>query len=142
MLTDHCIYTIRQSDELRAVAADNGHARYTEGKRWVSAKRMVDAARRWQSNDHVPIIFAPAEDTRSLFAWAILRNLTLSAKTTTYEFSHLLLFDDPPLKTALCKVSNGKSLDYAFNRPYAICRTPSFLADEVERFAMCALGLH
>ncbi len=148
MLTDLCIYTIKQSDDLLQVAAGDGSASFKEGKRWVSANELVANARRWY--DHVPIFFAPAEATGELFAWAVLDDVTLRDNTTTYTFSRLQLFDDliemqiienRPLKTTLYKASNNTPLDKGFIRPYAICRTPAVLEEMLEQFAKHALGL-
>ena len=127
VLTDLCIYTIRQSEELRAVAASDRRATYSEGKRWSWAKRIVDAGRR--TGARVPIIFAPAEATRYLIAWALLDEVTLDEKTTLYTFSQLQLFTKRRRKTTLRKARNGEPLHQMFIRPYSICRTPGYLED-------------
>ena len=117
MLPDLCIYTIKQSDDLRKVATGDGSATFKENKPWVSASELVAEASR--ANDRVPVLFAPAEATGCLFAWALLDDVVLDEKTTTYSFSQLQLFDGlidmgiiqtPPLKTILRKASDNTSL--------------------------------
>jgi hypothetical protein len=125
MLTDLCIYTIRHSDDLRECLASGGRDKFSEGRRWGRAKELVDEAKR--NGDRVPIIFAPAERTGHLIAWALLDDVLLDERTT-YVFSELEFFKPRPRKTTLRKASNGEPLDPWFIRPYAICKTPKSLS--------------
>jgi hypothetical protein len=75
-------------------------------------------------------VFAPAEGTRDLFAWAVLDEV-IPDETSSYTFSELRLSDPQPHKTTLKKASDGKPLGEWFIRPYAICQTPNFLRDHV-----------
>lgn len=128
MLTENCIYTIRNSSHLRKSHANGRCDEYEEDRNWKTGKRLLDEAHR--SGRRLPIIFAPAEDTRQLFAWAFIDGIAPGA-TTRYSFSELRLFadGDRPAKSTRRKASNGERLDKNFNRPYAICRTPSYLAE-------------
>ncbi|HEX5273524.1 MAG TPA: hypothetical protein VFW33_23675 [Gemmataceae bacterium] len=126
MLTDLCVYTLKQSDDLRAALEDGGRATYTERKKWVRAKQLVDNAKRTEKR--LPVIFAPAEWTRYLLAWALLDEVVLD-EGTAYTFSGLQMFDPQPRKTSLKKASNGAPLDPGFIRPYAICQTPDYLME-------------
>jgi hypothetical protein len=72
MLTQFCVYTIRQSEDLKAIARAEGTGGFKEGKAWVSGDRLLKEARR--NGECLPILFAPAEGTRYLFAWALLEN--------------------------------------------------------------------
>jgi hypothetical protein len=98
MLTDLCIYTIKHSDDLRATLNAGGHDTYKEGKKWARAKRLLKDAKR--VGKRLPVVFAPAEATRHLFAWALLDDVNASEEST-YTFSELQLFDPRPLKTTL-----------------------------------------
>jgi hypothetical protein len=89
---------------------------------------MVESARR--SGKRVPIIFAPAEGTRYLVAWALLDDVVIEDKTTAYTFSELRFFKNRHLKTSLSKASNGEPLAEMFIRPLAFCRTPEYLDQE------------
>jgi hypothetical protein len=125
MFTDLCIYTIKHSEHLRASLDKGGRDSYTERKKWVRAKKLLESAKR--AGQRLPIIFAPAEATGHLFAWALLDEV-VPAKATTYSFSELRMFTKQPLKTSLRKDRDGEPLAEGFIRPYAICRTPHYLA--------------
>jgi hypothetical protein len=127
MLTDLCVYTIKHSDDLRATLAKGGCDTYTERKSWTRAKQLLDSAKR--SGQRLPIIFAPAEETFHLFAWALLNDV-VPGSTTDYSFSELRLFAVQPLKTTLVKARDGEPLAEKFIRPYAICKTPPYLAEQ------------
>lgn len=126
MLTDLCIYTIKHSDDLRTTLASGGGGTYTERKKWARGKRLLDEARR--TGKRLPIIFAAAEGTFDLFAWAILDEVVPDL-ITSYTFSELRLFDPQPQKSTLKKASNGEPLAEWFIRPYAICQTPDYLLE-------------
>lgn len=127
MLTDLCIYTIKHSDDLRATLANGGRDTYRERKKWVRAKQLLDEAKR--AGKRLPVIFAPAEGTFHLFAWALLDEV-LPDETSSYTFSELQLFDPQPHKSTLRKASDGEPLDEWFIRPYAICQTPNYLIQQ------------
>ena len=124
-LTSLCVYTIKHSDNLRDTLNRGGHDTYTERKKWVRAKTLLDEAAR--EGKRLPIVFAPAQSTMRLFAWALLDEI-VPDETSSYTFSDLRLFDPQPLKSTLRKASDGEPLDEGFIRPYAICRTPPDLA--------------
>lgn len=126
MLTDNCIYTIRRSRDLEECLANGRRGGFEEQREWKAGKQLLDEARR--SGKRLPIIFAPAEDTRRLFAWALIDEIA-SGPTTSYSFSELQLLADRPIKSVLKKARDGTQLNEWFIRPYAICQTPSFLAN-------------
>jgi transcriptional regulator with XRE-family HTH domain len=128
MLTDLCIYTIKQSDDLRASLANGGCGTFTERKKWVRARQLLEEAKR--AGKRLPVIFAPAEATRHLFAWALLDEI-VPDEESAYTFSGLRLFDPQPLKATLKKASDGEPLDPWFIRPYAICQTPDYLLEQL-----------
>jgi len=131
MLTDLCVYTIKHSDNLRRSDERGGRDTYTENKRWVRTRNLLDVAKR--SGETLPVVFAPAEGTRTLFAWAILEEVVVGEKTTRYTFSNLRPFSKRYRKSRLKKASDGESLAQDFIRPYAICVTPSFLKSTAEK---------
>src|SRR5207245_2305162 len=100
MLTDLCIYTIKHSDDLRASLANGGRDTYSERRKWVKAKQLLDEGKR--TGKRLPVIFAPAEGTFHLFAWALLDEI-VPDETSSYTFSELRLFDQQPHKTTLKK---------------------------------------
>jgi hypothetical protein len=127
MLTDLCIYTIKHSDDLRATLGNGGRGTYTERKKWVRAKQLLEEAKR--AGKRLPVIFAPAEGTIHLFAWALLDDV-VPDKTSSYTFSELRLFGPQPHKTTLRKASDGEPLDEWFIGPYVICQTPDYLVEQ------------
>lgn len=137
ILSDLSVYTIKHSNDLRATFENGGRGTYTERRRWVRAKQLLDEANR--TGNRLPIIFAPAEATFDLFAWALLDEITMT-ETTCYTFSHLRLFAPQPRKSTLRKASDGQALDDRFIFPYAICVTPSYLQGELGPSAEPIIG--
>ena len=127
MLSELCVYTIKHSDDLRATLANGGRGTYTERKKWVRAKQLLEEAKR--TGKRLPVIFAPAEGTFQLFAWALLDEV-VPDETSSYTFSELRLFDGQHHKSTLRKASDGEPLDEQFIRPYAICQTPDYLVEQ------------
>jgi hypothetical protein len=124
MFTEHCIYTIRHSRDLEDCYANDGRGQFEERREWKTGKRLLDDAHR--SGMRLPIIFAPAENTRRLFGWALIDDI-VPGTTTRYSFSELRPFADRPAKSTLKTARDGKRLSKSFIRPYAICETPSHL---------------
>lgn len=120
MLTENCIYTIRHSRDLEECYVNGATGQFEERREWKTGRRLLEDARR--SGKRLPIIFAPAESTSSLIAWAMIDDIVLGA-TTRYSFSELRLFDNRPSKSTLKTARDGKRLSKSFIRPYAICRT-------------------
>ena len=125
VLTSHCIYTIKHSSDLLELSAGGG-GRYSVGLCWVTGKKMVDEAR--ISGERVPIIFAPAQATEYLFAWALLDDVALRRNTTTYSFSSFCFLPEETYKKKSLIRWNGKRLHANYIKHYAICKTPSFIA--------------
>jgi hypothetical protein len=116
-----CIYTIKHSRDLLKRRRGTFH----ENRRWTTARRLLERAQ----GDHqlLAVVFAQAEFTDDLVAWAYLTDIQIDNDGTNYTFSKLTRFEPPfPKKTDLFK-RNGKRLSAEFIRPYAICQTPPFL---------------
>lgn len=126
--TKRCVYTIRHSDKLREVALAGGSDTFEAGQSWKQVKQILNQAK--GDGLQVPVVFARAEDTSDLFAWAVLEDIALRDEKprTRYRFSSLQLLKKPPPKTSLRKAFNGESLAAGFIRPYAICLTPEWIA--------------
>ena len=88
-LTDLCMYAIKHSNDLLEGKSDTFH----EKKRWASAKRLLDEAKR--NKKQVPVIFSPAEETYHLCAWALLEKIDITRNGTSYTFSKLRRFKSP-----------------------------------------------
>jgi hypothetical protein len=125
IFSNFCIYTIRDSSLLRDAFQRDGRGNFTEQKRWVAGKRLLDQAK--GRGEELAIVFAPAEGTKRLFAWGRLEKIQVQEDQTKYFFKDLTLLDSGPLKTTLKKRSDGKALSPGFIRPYAICHKPKFV---------------
>lgn len=123
VLTEFCVYTIKHSaDLIEALRAGRGE--FSEQKPWVKAKQLLEDAN--SLGQRLPIIFAPAEFTRFLFAWALLDTVEIDqdSASTMYTFSNVRCFS--PLKTTL-KKQDGNPIAPGFIKPYALCITPPLL---------------
>lgn len=127
MLSNLCIYAIKKSSDLDRAIEDGGADCFKENKLWIRAKRLLATATK--HGQRLAVIFAPAEATKRLYAWALLDDVKLhpATKTTNYKFSHLKLFNPRPSKTSLRKARNSRPIEAGFIRSYAICITPDKL---------------
>jgi hypothetical protein len=116
-----CVYTIKQSKDLVEGRKDTFH----ENKSWTTAKRLLADAER--DNESVIIVFAEAEKTDALVAWAVLEDIQITDDGTDYTFSKLARFKKPFRHKSDLRKRDGKPLSKNFIRPYAICRKPKFL---------------
>ena len=117
-----CIYTIKHSDDLVQGRSDT----FREKRAWVTAKRLVDQADR--DGESVAVLFAAAERTDKLVAWAVLETVHITPEGTDYTFSNLTRFKEPLRPKTDLRKRNGEPLSQNFIRPYAICRKPRFVA--------------
>lgn len=124
---DTCVYTIVHSNQLDDTYNKGGKGKFTEGKQWPTAKKLLLQAQR--NNMDMLVIFAPAEATNNLVYHAKLTSITINEeKQTTYTFEDLTPFKKPlPQKMSLILASTGKQLHIDFIRPYALCKTPDTL---------------
>jgi hypothetical protein len=100
---------------------------WDEQRSWVTAKQLLEEA--WTNGEDVAIVFAEADKTADLVAWAILTGVELTPQGTRYSFVGLKALPEPrPCKSTLRKRGGAPHSD-DFIRPYAICLTPDFLRD-------------
>lgn len=119
---DFCVYTIKHSGDL----AEGRSGTFHEQRAWTTARRILEQAAR--QNELVAVVFAEAERTDNLVAWAVLTDVQITGGGTDYTFSNLVRFKKPlRLKNALRK-RNGEPLSENLIRPYAICGKPKFIA--------------
>lgn len=116
-----CVYTIKHSDDLVSGRSGTFH----EKRAWATAKRLVDQADR--KREPVIVLFAAAEKTDKLIAWAVLEDVQITETGTDYTFSNLKKFRPPLRPKTVLRKRNGEPLSAGFIRPYAICRRPKFL---------------
>ena len=119
---DYCVYTIRHSGLINKFSLLEGpHTIDTKTKRWTAAKQIIsDALKRGKV---VPILFAPAEETTNVIAYADLISVR-TGRTNSSTFGKVRYLS-PVLKKTQLKKRDGTRIDINFIRDYAICRTPS-----------------
>ena len=122
--TDRCVYTMKHSDDLEAAYASGGKARWHESRGWKTGRELVEAC---AAEESVPIIFSAAERDSGLIFYARLDAVEVDEAGTTYEVSGLRSLADALPLSSLTVASSGSPLPDSYIRPYAICRTPSFL---------------
>jgi hypothetical protein len=129
MLADRCIYTMRHSRSL-AEDAGRGHGELVERAPWVTGSRLFGEAS--ASGLRLPIVFSAADVDSGLIYYATITDVVVEdaddsgRRTTrcTYEGVRPI---DPPRRLSELTLVTGKPLSDKYIRPYAICRTPSFI---------------
>jgi len=132
-----CVYSIRHSGQLRRWHIEGGRGEFTINQSWTAANSLVQKAA--QSGCSLPILFAPAEDTRFIFGWGEIEALNRIAGHTTVEIKNFKSIATKLRKTSL-KLRSGKNVDGMFRRPYAICQTPSDLTRLPTREIVTRMG--
>lgn len=125
-LSESCIYTIRHPDDLSDACESAEPTVWEEGKAWTQGRSLLDAARRDYARS--PILFADATDCSRLTHWAILDGIEVDADSTTYKFHSLCRLRGRHSPQELTLRSTGRKIAEGFIKPYAICKTPKFLA--------------
>lgn len=120
-LLDSCIYTIATEDRLLQASSDPSKW-LEERKRWVRGSELFEQA----AGRAMPIVFADATNTSRLIYWAVLTDLKVIDRGTRFRFTGLT-----PIRghsqQELRLLNGGKTIAPGYRRPYALCRTPSFL---------------
>jgi len=124
--TELCAYTLKHSSLFDEYAGGGTHTVDTKGRSWARiAELLADRG----EGEIVPVLFAPAEHFARVTACADL----VSVKTAKNDGANSFTFTNfrrlsPSLLKASLKRDYGRPLgDY--RRDYAICRTPTGLAD-------------
>jgi len=118
-LYEKCIFAIRRGNDLASAFARGGGT-FSENKPWTSAKAFVDDAT--AQGQSVPIVFADAAtDTNKLLFWALLRDVRVRGRETTYVFDTMRRLG-PDLTQRHLKISSPSI------RGYVLCDTPHLLA--------------
>lgn len=125
-LADECIYTIVHRQRLADAIRDGGAVTFHEAKRWVSGKRLLAGARR--EGLALPIVFADAAECSRLLFWGELQEVRLDEDGTEYTVANLRSIEGEHAPQELVLLGSGERIAPDFIRPYALCRTPSFLS--------------
>jgi hypothetical protein len=119
------IYTIAHDEKLAKAATADGATHFSELKAWKSGYRLWRAAKTTSAT--MPIVFADATDCSRLRYWGYLTRVKIEGDITRYSVKRLRKILGRHTPQELSLRSTGKHIAEGFIRPYAICRTPSFL---------------
>lgn len=126
VLSEFCVYTIVEGKRLRLLAKQPQAHTFPERKRWVTAERL------WQQatsiEEAMPVLFADATECDRLLFWGILTNVHVSDAGTQYTVDRLRKILGKHAPQELVLRESGKRIAAHFIKPYALCRTPRFVA--------------
>ena len=125
--SDYCIYTIRDGEDLACAARKGGQAKFTQRRAWVTGLRLWLEAQ--QVRKAMPVVLGDATDCSRLLYWGVLSAVELGDRKTTFTVKCLRRFPESHKPQELVLRSTGRPIGAKFIRPYAICRTPSFLQE-------------
>lgn len=122
-----CIYTLKKTSELEKALKNNTFIQFTESKRWVTGSAYAQDA--MKNDQDLLILFAPAGELAGPRYAAVIHSIEVGDESgTKYTFRDLVKLPREIKKSEL-KLKNGNPLSEDFIRPYALCRTPAFIAD-------------
>ena len=128
-LSFFCVHTMLHSQKLNAQAETGSAHILAENKAWTTGRLLWDQARR--SGELMPLVFSGAEKNTGLIYWATIDDITIDeeSRTTACTYSDLRTIVPYKPKSSLRLRSTGQPISEDFIRPYAVCRTPAFLAE-------------
>jgi hypothetical protein len=122
---ESCIYTMRHSDEL-AGWTEKGEGEAREGRAWRRGAEIFGDAQR--AGTIVPVVFSAAEANTGLIYVGQLEDLEIDEEEgTSYRVRLVWALPQARPLSSLLLESTGEPLSDSYIRPYAICRTPSWL---------------
>ena len=125
-LFEFSIYTIVLGDKLAKAASRSGTTRFTEARAWKTGYDLWSKSK--AAGAVMPVVFADATDCSRLLYWGILTGIVIEDKTTRYSVKQMRKIKGQHSPQELL-LRTGKAIAPDFIRPYAICRTPSFLVE-------------
>jgi hypothetical protein len=126
-VAEYCVYTIVRRDHLEKAAELRGPTSFDEGRPWATARKLHLQAT--ADDEEMLVLFADANDCSELIYWGVLQDILVGEKTH-YTVDHLQEFRTTHSPQELVLKSTGQQIAPDFIRPYAICRTPQFMAEE------------
>ena len=99
-----------------------------ERKAWTTGYRLWNEA--IGAGSVMPVIFADATNCSRLLSWGILTQVTIEGETTEYSVNAMRRIKGRTPQELELK-STGKTIAPNFIRPYAIVKTPSFIARQL-----------
>ena len=124
-LSEYCIYTIVKKETLEAAEKQSGNFSNTEKRAWVTGFALWQKAQ--AKHVGMPILFGDAADCSQLIYWGVLTEVRVVGDGTEYSVDRVRKLSPSLSPQDLVLRSTGKAISQGFIRPYAICKTPSFL---------------
>jgi hypothetical protein len=129
VLFEFAIYTIAHRDKLDKAAQRTQPTKFSEARAWKTGYALLSKAK--AEGAVMPVVFADATDCSRLLYWGILVDIAIEDKTTQYSFKQMRKIKGRRSPQELVLKRNDKAIAPNFIRPYAICRTPSFLREVI-----------
>jgi len=124
-LFEFSICTIAHPSKLDKAASRSRATTFLEARAWTTGYRLWSKAK--AARVAMPILLADATDCSRLLYWGVLTGVVIEEKTTRYSVKQMRKISGRHSPQELLLKSTGKPIAANFIRPYAICRTPSFL---------------
>jgi len=125
-LAEHCVYTIVHADRLAKAERRGRPTTFNEAKRWVTAHKLWQRARK--SGVEMAVLFADATDCSRLLHWGLLTDLDISDSGTSFTVDRVRPLPTGHSPQELVLRSSGERIASSFIRPYAVCQTPDFVS--------------
>jgi len=124
-LSELSIYSIAHPDKLAKAKSTSVATRFSEKKVWRTGHALWKKTR--TEGTVMPVLWGDATDCSRLVYWGILTKIELDDETTRYWVRQVrkIKGEHSPQELLL---RTGKTIAPNFIKPYAICRTPPFLA--------------
>lgn len=122
-LVNVVVATIRHIERLQQFERQ-GYASFTENKRWVTAKKLVEAGER------VPVILSDACATNRLLYWGWLASAEIDSGKTRIHLHGLRRIRGAHYRHELRRRDGNGRLSARDIKPYRLCRTPRFILNE------------
>lgn len=126
-LAEHCVYTIVSADRLADAEERGGAVTFREARPWVTGLALWNQAQ--NAGLKMPVLLGDASKTNRLLCWGVLTNVKLSKGGTEFTVDRIRRLPRGHTPQELVLRSSGKRIAPNFIRPYAICRTPKFVAE-------------
>ena len=127
-LSEYCVYTIVHRDELTKAARRGGPIRFRESKAWATARKLWKQAR--AGGVGFPVLLGDATDCSRLEYWGLLTDIEVGGKSTQFAVDRLRPLPGKHTPQELVLRDSGEHIAPNYIRPYAICHTPRFLAEQ------------
>ncbi len=133
-LYDTSICTIRDFRDIQ-IAISKGTIDFTENKRWVAAKRMLDESD--PQKTILPVLLADStKEQRGIMAWGRASKIEVTDSQTRIMLEDIKEIPARPLISALCCQRTQEFLSSEDQRNYRIVDTPEFVYDAPKTFLL------